>query len=74
MSLALGKDKKIYNIILEKQVKEAIDELARMEDRSSSNLINRLLKKYIEENDVIGKSEMPAMRGQRENKETANEN
>lgn len=45
MSLGIGK--KVYSIILEKKVKEEIDEIAKSKDRSSSNFINQVLKKYI---------------------------
>jgi metal-responsive CopG/Arc/MetJ family transcriptional regulator len=45
----LSDKKKIYNIILEKQVKEEIDKIAKNEDRSGSSMINWILKKYIEE-------------------------
>ncbi|MDD4779092.1 MAG: hypothetical protein PHT02_00615 [Tissierellia bacterium] len=46
----LGEKKKVYNIILEKKVKQKIDEVAQQEDRSSSAMINWILKKWIEEN------------------------
>jgi predicted DNA-binding protein len=39
--------KKIYSIILEKEVKENIDQIAKQEDRSTSAMINWILKKYI---------------------------
>jgi predicted DNA-binding protein len=45
----LSDKKKIYNIILDKQTKEKIDEIAKAEDRSSSAMINWILKKYIEQ-------------------------
>lgn len=45
----LSDKKKIYNIILEKCIKEKIDEIAKIEDRSSSAMINWILKRYIEE-------------------------
>lgn len=51
--LALSENKKIYSIILEKGVKESIDAFAKSEDRSSSNLINYILKKFIEDNRKI---------------------
>lgn len=44
----LNEKKKVYNIILEKQVKEEIDKLATKEDRSTSSMINWILKKYLE--------------------------
>jgi predicted DNA-binding protein len=47
----LSDKKKIYNIILEKEVKEIIDKVAKEQDRSSSNLINFVLKKYLEKLD-----------------------
>ncbi len=74
MKLSLGKDKKIYNIILEKQVKELIDEIARIEDRSSSNLINRILKKYVEDTDAITKNEVQDLWDLDMKKETKQEN
>jgi metal-responsive CopG/Arc/MetJ family transcriptional regulator len=45
----LSEKKKIYNIILEKQVKEAVDKIAKLEDRSGSSMVNWILKKYINE-------------------------
>lgn len=45
--MSLGVDKKVYSIILERQVKDEIDEIAKTKDRSSSNFINQVLKKYI---------------------------
>ena len=48
--MALGNTKKSFNIVLEKTVKEQIDKIAKENEyRSSSNLINYLLKKYIED-------------------------
>jgi len=47
----LSDKKKIYNVILEKEVKEKIDKVAKEQDRSSSNLINFVLKKYLEKLD-----------------------
>jgi metal-responsive CopG/Arc/MetJ family transcriptional regulator len=46
--LSLGLSKKVYSIILEKQVKEEIDEIAKIKGRSSSNCINQVLKRYID--------------------------
>lgn len=45
----LSEKKKIFNIILEKLVKEEIDRMAIEDDRSSSAMINWILKKYIEQ-------------------------
>lgn len=45
--MILGVNKKVYSIILEKQVKEEIDEIAKIKGRSSSNFINQVLKEYI---------------------------
>lgn len=47
--ILLSDKKKVYNIILEKNVKDEIDKIAKLEDRSSSAMINWILKKYIEE-------------------------
>jgi len=44
----LSDKKKVYNVILEKEVKEKIDNLAKEQDRSSSYMINFILKKYLE--------------------------
>jgi predicted transcriptional regulator len=46
----LSDKKHIYNIILEKAVKKQIDEIAKSQERSSSWLINSILKKWLEEN------------------------
>jgi predicted transcriptional regulator len=46
--MALSDKKKSYNIILEKWVKYELDKIAKMENRSTSSLINHLLKQYIE--------------------------
>jgi predicted transcriptional regulator len=43
----LSEKKKIYNIILEKEVKEKIEEIARNMERSTSWLVNDVLKKFI---------------------------
>jgi predicted transcriptional regulator len=45
----LSDRKKTYNIILDKEIKTKLDEIAKSEDRSSSAMINWILKKYIEE-------------------------
>ena len=45
--MTLSKDKKVYTIILEIQIKKKIDEFAKKHDRSSSNLINHILKQFI---------------------------
>ena len=45
--MSLSNDKKVFNIILQKIVKDRIDEIAKSEERSSSNLINLILKKFI---------------------------
>ena len=45
--MSLSDNKKVYNIILQKQVKNEIDDIARKEERSSSNLINLILKKFV---------------------------
>lgn len=47
--MSLSEEKKIYNIILQKTVKEKIDTIAKTEERSSSNLINLILKRFIED-------------------------
>jgi predicted transcriptional regulator len=49
--MTLGQNKKSYLIVLEKSVKEKIDEIALKNSRSSSNLINLILKQYIESRD-----------------------
>jgi predicted transcriptional regulator len=46
--MALGANKHSYNIILDIAVKNEIDRIADEEMRSSSNLINLILKQYIE--------------------------
>jgi predicted transcriptional regulator len=46
--MALSDKKKVYNIILEKEVKQKIDDIAKAENRSSSYIINYILKKFIE--------------------------
>jgi predicted DNA-binding protein len=46
----LSDKKKVYNIILEKEVKNKIDNIAKENDRSSSYMINFILKKYLEGN------------------------
>jgi len=43
----LGDSKKVYNIILEKDVKSDIDKIAKSMNRSSSNLINHVLNNYV---------------------------
>lgn len=43
----LGEKKKAYQIILEKEIKEKIDELAKKDDRSTSSYINKVLKEHI---------------------------
>lgn len=43
----LGENKKVYNIILEKEVKKEIDKIAEKDERSSSWLINHILKEYL---------------------------
>jgi predicted transcriptional regulator len=43
----LGENKKVYNIILEKEVKKEIDKIAKENERSSSWLINHVLKEFI---------------------------
>lgn len=45
----LSEKKKVYNIILEKCVKEEVDKIAIIEDRSGSAMVNWILKKYITE-------------------------
>lgn len=49
--MTLGENKKVFNIILDRNVKTRIDELAKLESRSSSNLINKILTKFIEDYD-----------------------
>lgn len=44
----LGKNKKVYSIILDKEIKEEIDKIASEQERSSSWLINAILKKYLD--------------------------
>jgi hypothetical protein len=44
----VGDNKHIYNIILEKEVKKQIDEVAKNQERSSSWLINNILKNWLE--------------------------
>jgi predicted transcriptional regulator len=44
----LSKNKKTYTIILDVKVKDDIDKLAKEQDRSSSWLINHILKEYLE--------------------------
>lgn len=46
----LSDKKKVYSIILDREIKEKIDKIANDEDRSSSAMINHILKKYIQEN------------------------
>ena len=46
----LSDKKKVYNIILEKEIKNKIDDIAKENDRSSSYMINFILKKYLEGN------------------------
>lgn len=46
--MALSDKRKNYNVILEVTVKNEIDRIAKENDRSSSNLINWILKKHIE--------------------------
>jgi predicted transcriptional regulator len=43
----LSDRKKVYGIILDKKVKEEIDKVANNMERSSSWLINDILKKYL---------------------------
>lgn len=45
----LSRFKKSYNVILEIAVKQNIDAIAKEQERSSSWLINHVLKKYIED-------------------------
>lgn len=45
--MTLGKNKKVFSIILDIEVKEEIDKIADNDLRSSSNLINKILKDYI---------------------------
>jgi predicted transcriptional regulator len=45
----LSENKHIYNIILEKAIKKQIDEIAKTQERSSSWLINNILKKWLED-------------------------
>ena len=45
----LGDKKKVYSIILDKNIKQKIDELAIQDGRSSSAMINQILKKYVED-------------------------
>lgn len=49
INLSLSDDKKVYNIILNKSIKERIEEIAKLEARSTSNLVNLVLKNFIEE-------------------------
>jgi predicted DNA-binding protein len=42
----ISDNKKIYNIILEKEVKARIDKIAKEQDRSTSWLVNSILKRY----------------------------
>ena len=49
----LSDKKRVYNIILEKKVKEELEKISKEQDRSLSNLINHVLKKWIEENKGI---------------------
>lgn len=46
--MALGDKKKSYNVVLEIDIKVKIDEIARNDNRSTSYLINNILKQYIE--------------------------
>lgn len=47
--MALSDKKKSYNIVLEKHLKSELDKIAKMENRSTSNLINHLLKQYLKD-------------------------
>jgi hypothetical protein len=47
--MALGDKKKSYNIILEKYIKNEIDKIARLENRSASSLVNSILKQYLKD-------------------------
>ncbi|EKD94438.1 MAG: hypothetical protein ACD_26C00050G0001 [uncultured bacterium] len=45
----LGPNKKVYSIIIEKSVKQDIHQIAKKNHHSDSNLINFILKEYIED-------------------------
>lgn len=45
--MALGDKKKSYNVVLEIDTKIKIEEIARKDNRSTSYLINYILKQYI---------------------------
>jgi hypothetical protein len=47
-NMALSDKKRSFNIILEVDIKNEIDRIADEEYRSTSSLINYVLKKYIE--------------------------
>jgi predicted transcriptional regulator len=51
----LSENKKAFNIILDKKVKEEIDKIAREQERSSSWLINDILKIYLNKNQYKNK-------------------
>lgn len=48
--MTIGKDKVRSNLIIEKELKKDLEELARKQNRSFNNLIVTILKEYIEKN------------------------
>lgn len=47
--MVLSENKKVFSIILDKKVKENIDKIAKEQDRSTSSMVNWVLKKFIDE-------------------------
>jgi hypothetical protein len=43
----LSDKKKVYNVILEKEVKDKINTIAMENERSFSNMVNLILKEYL---------------------------
>lgn len=48
--LSIGKDKTRSNLIIEKDMKKDLEELAKKQNRSFNNLVITILKEYLEKN------------------------
>jgi len=48
--LSIGKDKVRSNLIIEKDMKKELEEIAKRQNRSFNNLVITILKEYVEKN------------------------